>query len=268
MSSCLRCFLPASPHCFKRTHFHEASIKTTRDQFGLSLIAEETLDSYWHFTPVTKGKGKLLSHYPNPAGSHSRSKPQSAALSTSRYQLLRHLEISTSFTHRKASQRVTFGEFGEERFHVPVLVSKPDFQKLDEPAGWAHAGYVQLTCALQAESPGTAGTCPRSALPASLQTGASLPAAHSTTPCAHWHGPSALIQGWREAGNGPGRALGFTLWPQLSALPQTEAADWETPTAQTRWKSFHSRTSSPLTAIINSPTNEPPGGQPQPACWY
>lgn len=207
MSSCLRCFLPASPHCFKRTHFHEASIKTTRDQFGLSLIAEETLDSYWHFTPVTKGKGKLLSHYPNPAGSHSRSKPQSAALSTSRYQLLRHLEISTSFTHRKASQRVTFGEFGEERFHVPVLVSKPDFQKLDEPAGWAHAGYVQLTCALQAESPGTAGTCPRSALPASLQTGgfpASRTQHHTVCPLARPQCPHSGVKGGRE-------------WPRASA---------------------------------------------------
>lgn len=61
-----------------------------------------------------------------------------------------------------------------------MLVSKPDLQKHDEPApelaGHMLAGYVQLTCALQAESSGTLGTCPCSsastdqALPCHLHT--------------------------------------------------------------------------------------------------
>lgn len=207
MSSCLRCFLPPSPHCFKRTHFHGASVKTTRDQFGLSPATEETLDSYRQLKLLSpKERGSfypttqvLLAHTAGVS-------PRVLLLSTSRYQLLRHLEICKCFTHRKASKRVTFGE---ERFHVPVLVSKPDLQKHDEPAPEL-AGHTLGMCsspvpckqrALARWAPrpcsarSRAGTSSRT----SPQTGAFMGTCTHMTRCVHLHGttsaPRARIHG-------------------------------------------------------------------------
>lgn len=130
MSSCLCCFLPPSPHCFNGTHFHEASIKTTRDQFGLSLTAEETLDGYRRLKLLSpKERGRFYPNCSSPSGSHSRSEPQRAASSASRYWLLQHLEIRKRFTHRKPSQRMTLERRG---FHSALLVSKPVLWKAGE----------------------------------------------------------------------------------------------------------------------------------------
>lgn len=121
-------------------------------------------------------------------------------MSISRYQLLRHLGICKSFTHRKASQRVTFGEFGEERFHVPVLISKPDFQKQDEPASEL-AGHMLGMCSspVPCRELWHTGQLPTLRV---CRLGASLPPA-LTAQCAHWHGTtpapgphSRLKRGW------------------------------------------------------------------------
>lgn len=155
MSSCLHCFLTPSPQCSNRTHFHEASVKITRDQFGLNLTTEETPDGHWHFKLLSpEEKGRFLSELLNPAGSHGSSEPQSSALSTNVYQLLQHLDICKHFTHGKTSQRMTSGE---ERSHSALLASEPVLQKHDECAvgltGGVHTGQLCRASRQCAERP-------------------------------------------------------------------------------------------------------------------
>lgn len=147
MSSCLRCFLPPSPRCFERTHFHAASIKTTRDQFGLNLTTEDTLDSYRHL--------KLLS--PKERGSFC---PTTQILLA--YKLLcPQASISYWGTWKSVSLTQRKGDFWRVWMGEVCWLASLTFRNMMNPhLSWLGTRWVCAAHLSPAESSGTLGTSP------------------------------------------------------------------------------------------------------------